>query len=339
MRNERSNPKSNVQCPKSSVLSCSCKACFAELRFLAVVILTTFYFLLTSSSIYGAFSKGDAGSSGVQFLKMGAGARYNGMGGIGVGVSGDASSVYWNVAGLSMLEGASLSIMHAIWFEDIGYTYAGYGQPIENVGVIGIGLQYLSYGSIKGADDNGVIGSNFSPTDMSMTVGYSSKVGDEVSLGVGVKYISSKIKESGSAFAGDVGLLYKPMESEMSIGISVQNVGSEIKYVEEGDSLPMVIRIGGGYNIQEDWLIGLEVTSPNDNSLSVGVGSEYKYLASEETSIVGRVGYNTRTKDIGGLKGLSIGAGLWHKGYEFDYAFVPFGDLGSTHQVSLNIKF
>jgi hypothetical protein len=270
---------------------------------------------------------------------MGAGARSSGMGDIGVGVSEGASSVYWNAAGLAGIDKPSISVMHAVWFEDIGYSWVGYGQPITGIGVIGIGVQYINYGSIKESDINGIIGGSYSPTDMSATVSYGSKVSDDVSLGIGVKYISSKIKESGTAIAGDVGMLYKPIDSGMSIGLAIQNVGSKMKYVEESDNLPMTIRVGGGYNIQPEWLVGLDITAVNDSGIGIGAGTEYKYDAGEGTTLIGRAGYNTKTKDIGGLKGISIGAGLDYKGYGLDYAFVPFGDLGDTHRVALNIKF
>ncbi|MDD5687531.1 MAG: PorV/PorQ family protein [Elusimicrobia bacterium] len=294
--------------------------------------------LLASGSAYAAFSKSDAGTSAVHFLKLGAGARSSGMGDIGVGVSEGASNIYWNAAGLAGIEKTSISVMHAVWFEDIGYTWIGYGQPTETGG-LGIGIQYLSYGSIEGNDTSGVLTSNYSPSDMSITLGYGNDVSDEVSLGAGIKYISSKIKDTGVAIAGDIGMLYKPAEGKTSLGISLQNLGGKMKYIESGDNLPMTIRVGGGYNIQPEWLVGLEMTAVNDSELGIGAGTEYKYAASEGATLIGRAGYNTKTKDIGGLKGLSLGAGIELKSCGVDYAFVPFGDLGDTHRVSLNLKF
>ncbi|MDD5688553.1 MAG: PorV/PorQ family protein [Elusimicrobia bacterium] len=329
--------KKSIQSPKSKTRSL--KSLTLNLKSSILFFLTSCFLLLVSSSAYAAFSKGDAGTSAVQFLKMGAGARSSGMGDIGVGVSEGASSVYWNAAGLAGIDKPSISVMHAIWFEDIGYSWVGYGQPISEIGVIGIGVQYINYGSIQGSDTDGIVGSNFNPADMSATLSYGNKVSDDVSLGIGVKYISSKIKETGVAIAGDVGMLYKPTESGMSIGIALQNVGSKMKYVAKDENLPMTIRVGGGYNIQPEWLVGLDITAVNDSGIGIGAGTEYKHDAGEGTTLIGRAGYNTKTKDIGGLKGISLGAGLDYKGYGLDYAFVPFGDLGDTHRVSLNMKF
>src|SRR3989339_2044429 len=94
-----------------------------------------------------SFSKNDAGTSAAQFLKLGAGARAAGMGEAFAAVSDNADSIYWNPAGLNKIEGKSLSVMHAAWFEGITYDWASYAQKIGNAGVVGIGVQYLSCGS------------------------------------------------------------------------------------------------------------------------------------------------------------------------------------------------
>ena len=43
-----------------------------------------------------------------QFLKIGVGARAEGMGGAFVAVSDDASALYWNCAGIARIEGSQL---------------------------------------------------------------------------------------------------------------------------------------------------------------------------------------------------------------------------------------
>ena len=53
-----------------------------------------------------------------------------------------------------------------------------------------------------------------------------------------------------------------------------------------------------------------------------------------------RGGYNTRTAgDVTGFTGFSFGVGLNYDKVGFDYALVPFGDLGLTHRMSLSLHF
>jgi hypothetical protein len=43
--------------------------------------------------------------------------------------------------------------------------------------------------------------------------------------------------------------------------------------------------------------------------------------------------------DLGGLSNFSAGFGFRRNLFSLDYAFVPLGDLGTTHRVSLNFRF
>ena len=54
-----------------------------------------------------------------------------------------------------------------------------------------------------------------------------------------------------------------------------------------------------------------------------------------------RTGYNTRVgaSGLGGLSGLTAGAGLDISQFSVDYAFTPFGELGNSHVISFMMKF
>lgn len=295
------------------------------------------YFLLSTYCLYAFMSKNDAGTTTAQFLKLGAGARATALGGAFVGISDDATAVYWNPAGLNQIENKSVSVMHALWFEEISYDWVSYVHPTD-IGTFGVGIQYISYGKIDKTDDTGLEIGNFTPRDMAGTISYAKKLSD-ILLGVNVKYISSKITKTATAFAGDLGIIYKLMEDKFSIGLVGQNIGTKMKFIDENETLPMAIKLGGAYNIKDNWFVAVDVTAPNDNALNFGGGTEYTYKVNEKTNIAGRIGYNTITKDVGGFKGITAGLGGSYLDYSLDYAFVPFGDLGNTHRISFGIKF
>jgi len=49
-----------------------------------------------------------------------------------------------------------------------------------------------------------------------------------------------------------------------------------------------------------------------------------------------RVGYKTN-QDVG--SGITAGIGFKMGKVSIDYGYVPYGDLGNTHRISLGIKF
>ena len=55
--------------------------------------------------------------------------------------------------------------------------------------------------------------------------------------------------------------------------------------------------------------------------------------------MAGRAGYNTENINTGGLNGFTAGVGIRYRDYSIDYAFVPYGDLGSTDRVSISVAF
>ncbi|MBN1621878.1 MAG: PorV/PorQ family protein [Endomicrobiales bacterium] len=288
--------------------------------------------------VFGMFSSDDAGTSAAQFLKLGVGARPAGMGESFAGVADDSTAIYWNPSGLNQIEKKSLSAMHAIWFEDISYDWVSYAQPTK-YGPVGVGIQYVSYGSIDGMDASGNATGFFVSSDYALILSYAREE-YSIPLGVNLKYISSKIEdETASAFAIDIGGMYKLMEDRLSCGLVLQNIGTKMKYISEEDPLPFNIKMGGSYNIRENWIGVLDINMPRDNDINFGLGSEYVYEINSELDASGRIGYNTRNKDTGGTNGLSLGVGVVYNTYGIDYAFAPFGDLGSTHRISLSVSF
>jgi hypothetical protein len=279
----------------------------------------------------------DAGTSTAQFLKLGAGARASGMGGAFAGVANDATAIYWNPAGLGNLTSGALSVMHASWLDDINYEWAAYAQPLGGFGVLGVGVQYLSYGTLTKLDSTGLEGDSFNPADMAATLSYAKKIGS-FGLGINLKYISSKIVDTAMAYGADIGIQQK-LGDKLTLGLVAQNMGSKMKFINEEDPLPMNIKFGGAYSIKSNWIAALDINSPNDDDIAYAAGTEYVWALDNNMGIAGRIGYTTAAQDTGGVNGISAGFGFNYKIYSVDYAYVPYGDLGNTQRTSLSIKF
>ena len=68
------------------------------------------------------------------------------------------------------------------------------------------------------------------------------------------------------------------------------------------------------------------------------MGAEYKHTLARGIEAVARTGYRTDS-DVSGFSGVSAGGGLEVGRAAYDFAWVPFGDLGNSYRFALHIKF
>src|ERR1017187_6497602 len=95
------------------------------------------------------------GTTSADILKIGVGARAIGMGEAYTAQADDSSSLYWNPAGLALMQEREASFMYDKAYQGMSFQNANVGIPIEN-GAIGGSLSYLSYGDIPGYANDSV---------------------------------------------------------------------------------------------------------------------------------------------------------------------------------------
>ncbi|MCL1972696.1 MAG: PorV/PorQ family protein [Endomicrobia bacterium] len=299
-----------------------------------------FIFVTLPASSYASSS---AGTTPVPFLKYGAGARAAGMGNAFSAVAGGgADMVYWNPAGIASSTRKEASLMYLSGLEGISYGWASYIMPTL-YGNFGAAIQYMSSGDIPGTGINGESLSDFSTYDFALALSYAryydfGKAG-VLDYGANLKYIYSKIDASASAFAVDAGVIFTLSDNVTSFGAMMQNAGTSIKYNEESEVLPFVVRTGVSRVFFEKLLVAFDVNFPNDNDVFPSFGAEYSLNVMPDADIAIRAGYDGRQKDIDGFSRMNAGFGFKYTDYMFDYAFSPHGELGNVHRVSLGILF
>lgn len=307
-----------------------------------IVALAAALLLSLSASVQAAFSDKAAGTRGGQFLKLPVGAKAIGMGEAATAVADDANAVYYNVAGLAFLDKKSGEYMFSKYVEETSYHWVGFGMPIsEKAGSFGIGFQYFTAGDIDETDIRASKVGTFNPSDLAVNLAYARHImGPEHSIGLNLKIINSKIKESASTVAVDLGAqCRKFMDGKLLLGAAVQNLGGSLKFETESSKLPILIKLGTGYKIQENWTTALDLVFPEDNSPTFALGTDYKYKIQDDMAISGRAGYNSRGRKVDGFNGVTIGFGFTFQIASLDYAWMPLGDLGSTHRISVGVKF
>ena len=292
----------------------------------------------TSGTLAG---EGDAGTRSAQFLKLGFGGRAAAMGGAFVGLANDAGAVYWNPAGLAGVDHTELSFMHLSWLQDIAYEYFAMAQPVRKWGTLGFGISYLHMDKLQGRDRDGEPTSDFSASDMAITLGFGREIAGGLLLGGSIKSISERIDDRNAyGLAFDFGCLYRTPVEHLFLGGVIQNWGKDISFVEESFGLPRVFRLGASYRrslVGNPANLGVDVSFPADDETCLHSGIEYVY----ENTIAARIGYKNGS-DLGNTAGLSLGLGLMttrNQTYRIDYAFIPQGVLGNSHTFYFSISF
>lgn len=280
---------------------------------------------------------GDAGTSGFLFLRLGNGARASGMGEAFTAVADDATSVYWNPAGLASIEDVELNVTHSEWLMDIRFEQVSVVNEMFG-GAAGLSFTGVYYGSMDRYGDYPSIVNDgtFSPYDLSVAAGYGMDVLPNLSAGVSAKLIYEKIDfESATGWAVDAGLIHRSMIEGLTLAASMLNLGPQVSFVSEKFYPPFQIRGGASYRYDADWLMGSVILAadavfPNDGDAKFHSGMEYTYRNMLAVRGGYKAGYYTQ--------GATLGLGVRYRGLRFDYAFMPMDyEFGDSHRFSLSV--
>jgi len=298
-------------------------------KFGIFLLCLTFY-----STLYAIDKK--AGTRGFQFLRIGIGARQISMGETSCAVAGDVNTIFWNPAGLSQIKEPGISFSHNQWFADISEQSIIGNYPTK-LGNFGVGILYLHMDEFTGYDIDSegepVRIPNFTAYDVAGIFSYSRSFWN-VPTGFNLKIFQEKLEDKKvNGIAMDAGFLCKTPIDNLSMGLSIQNIGKGVKFIDKTSSLPLNVKYGIAYQLLKDTLLLVaDINKPVDNELEGSFGVEYdlgKILAL-------RAGYNTGNDFDSGI---AAGVGLVIADWIVDYAYVPYGKLGNTQRISISAKF
>ncbi len=343
-------------------------------KFISSKILILIVILFSANQNLFSQNVSKTGTTAASFLEIGVGASANGMGGAFVGLANDASTLYWNVAGIAALNKYEVILVHTDWIADTKFDYAGLIIPLGDFGKLGLSFTSLSMGDMKVRtveQPNGT-GENFSAGDIAVAISFARSLTERFSVGITAKYIKQSIWHmSSSAFAIDAGTLFKTdLLGGMTIGAVLSNFGTPMQLdgrdtryfirvdeTKQGSNeriptnieldswdLPLHFQIGVStpafqYNDYK-LTVSADAIVPNNDYQSLNIGAEFSFM----DFLLLRGGYNSLfLKDAEG--GLSFGAGVNSEMLlstaivNFDYAFRDFGKLKNVHSFSVGIKF
>ncbi|MDX1701439.1 MAG: PorV/PorQ family protein, partial [Melioribacteraceae bacterium] len=166
--------------------------------------------LLFSSNFYGQAGVSKSGTTAAKFLSIGVGPRANAMGGAFAAIANDASSMYWNPAGIGLVEKFEGIFTYTEMFADINLNYFGIVIPAGDIGNIGVNVTALNIGEmdVTTEDFPEGTGETFTAGSYAFGLSYARFITDNFVVGANIKYIRENIyNSSAEGLAIDIGTI------------------------------------------------------------------------------------------------------------------------------------
>lgn len=305
-----------------------------KLKLLCLCASVVSYLVLSFSSAQTVYN---TASLAVPLSNLEGSARDLGMGSAFVGVADDTSALFFNPAGLSGLHYPEVALHHNSYLAGTFQETLTAGFPAGELGGFAFALNYIGWGSLDLRDNFGVSQGSFSDSDVGFTAAWGMEWLKGFSAGLALRGVQQKVvTDLYTSLAGDLGVLWRAT-SRLRLGASYQNLGTPVA----GNSLAQQANAGGSY------LFALDSHSTLLTALSGSwtPGSEALIQTGLEGTLDGRWslrgGWQAPFFDnqIGGLTGFTAGAGARFGALTLDYAYVPFGVLGTSNRISLSLQF
>ena len=263
---------------------------------------------------------------------LGAGARALGMGGAHAAVADHAEGVFWNPAGLSLLEHRELSLMHVSLYEETSYDFAAAAWPILDFGTVGVAGVRLGSSDIEFRDKYGPLGTHDYSTGQ-YWVSYARGIYKSIHGGINFKLVNENLGNLSTTTASiDVGLLCRFWDM-ISVGANYQDaVSGKLKLLSVEEEIPSNIKTGLAIHWRnKEAKYGITAAGDIDMTESqptrIHLGCEL--MAIEH--LFARVGYDREY--------MTFGLGVRYKLAAMDYAYKGNEILGGSHRLSLTLFF
>ena len=342
---------------------------FNKKYFSLVVLILVFL----HSNIFSQEGVSKSGTTAAKFLSIGVGPRANAMGGAFAAIADDASSMYWNPAGIGLVDKFEGIFTYTEMFADINLNYFGIVIPTGDFGNIGVNVTALNIGEmdVTTEDFPEGTGETFTAGSYAFGLSYARFITDNFIVGANIKYIRENIyNSSAEGLAIDIGTIFTTPFYGIKFASSISNFGTKMnmtgddllvrydqdettrgnnetvdaKLATDDFELPLRLQIG----ISKDFIfaenqrfsLAVDANYPNDNDQWVNVGGE---LALFSNLVFLRGGYKTLFLDDS-QEGLTFGVGLKYDqsnllGIQVDYAYQQLEYLDNTHSFGIILSF
>jgi len=317
--------------------------------------------LATSMSLQAAGLKKVA-QSGMQWLSIPVGARAAALGGAYTAVANDASSIFWNPAGVALSRGGNFFITQTKWIADINVNAAAISYDAGKFGYFSASFAGVDWGVFHGTRRSEtsvgfVETGEFSPTNWAAGLGYAQRVTDRFAIGGHLRYLHEKLgstlegtMDAGTNFtakmnllAFDFGTIYYTGFKDLRLAMSLQNFSQEKKYRVAHFPLPLTFKFGIAMDVTRFWIsesphsimLSVDAIHPRDYTERLNFGLEYGF----KDMFFLRGGYKTNYDE----EDFTVGGGLNYEigglALGLDYSYLQFKHFDPVHMFAVKFHF
>jgi hypothetical protein len=269
------------------------------------------------------------------FLAIEEGARASAMGGAFTAVADDATAVFWNPAGLALMDGLKITAMGTRLFsvadlsEDcFALTYSGWEKTGAGAGWARTGVDHIY-------DENTfVLSAARRLGALDLAVGGTFRIYRLAAPGYDY-YNDPNFEDGAQDYALDIGVLYRART--WSAALTVRNLGQPkmklISSTVDTDPIPSEIRVAGSYIFREVMLISGELRFPNE--VPAYYTRSTRYALGTEIWFVGAFALRAGINDGKAAAGL----GLKISWLTVDASLLSVRRPGTKYRLSLSLDF
>jgi len=288
------------------------------------------------------------GTSG-EFLLLGAGARGLALGGAYAAMASDASALYYNPAGLSLMERPEAMISSYSYVAETNYFWGGLGFPFSGgARAIGVSLGSFGFGDqtvYTLEDPDGTSGRTYNVRQTFFQGTYAQNFSDRFSAGLSLKWITDKLGDvRADGFAVDLGTNFHATLGQRAIraAFTIQNLGPGLKH--DGQALNQLVSRTpplGTVNVpQEGQPARLRTTEWSLPILfRVGVALDAVTMTSSRLTVLGEFTQPNNTKPGAGLglewMGMNLGGSGFTLAARGSYTLNPDNNIDDVNLGSL----
>lgn len=290
-----------------------------------------------------------------EFLSLGVGARGLGMGGAYVAVVDDATSGWWNPAGVARLASREAVFMHAETFGSLlNHDFLALGIPRGSYGLVFSAIR-LGGGGIKVTalpNPDSLVGDNNRPYvvrvkghgDYALMASYGRSRGTNLFWGASAKLIYRAIVDN-SAFGigADAGVIWRPKSDWWVAGV-VNDLTTTLLAYDTGskETITPTVKLGTSYRYRRgnfDFLGALAADFRFEGRQASA--QYYQGSISADTHYGLEVGYRQRGFARLGIDAgdFTAGAGVAVAPVRIDFAFLSHPALENSYRVSVSVDF
>ncbi len=302
--------------------------------------------LLAATPLWGAKYAGES-------FSLGANARALALGGGYTALSGDASGIYYNPAGLAQLVGNQAVLLHSETFGSlINHDFVAVARPTimsGKEGGLGLGIYRVGGGGIKLTEWDADLGrpvviEEVGHYDYLLQAGGGLKLSQKFRLGAAAKIIIRSLgNESGYGLGIDLGAQYQ-LSNSLGFGLTILNATSSFLSYDNGEreSILPAVRLGGAFRRQMS-SFSLLLTGETEVLFEGRQQAAQVWMndLSADFRFGGELGFHEviffrAGSDIGKL---TMGVGLRFNRFVVDGAFLDHPDLDNSYRLSLGVNF